>query len=209
MNLNYTVSNVFPITIHQISDSNFDQIKPELIEYAYNLKEIESITNGGSNVKGFQSKPFKINNNDDILHNFINKSTANMSSIGSSVEMNIWAWINVNPPSAYHIKHMHPQSNLSGVLWIKTPKNCGKVVFENPLSFQASKEIFAYTELYRKNTNTHLYYEYEPYEGGMLIFPSYLEHLVEPNESEEDRISVAFNIQLENKATTNSLIKDT
>ena len=35
-----------------------------------------------------------------------------------------------------------------------------------------------------------------PKEGSMLVFPSYLEHMVKPNESDEDRISVSFNLDI-------------
>ena len=34
------------------------------------------------------------------------------------------------------------------------------------------------------------------FEGRILVFPAHLNHHVEPNESNEDRISVSFNIQL-------------
>jgi uncharacterized protein (TIGR02466 family) len=33
-----------------------------------------------------------------------------------------------------------------------------------------------------------------PEEGRMYIFPSWLEHGVESNESDQDRISIAFNV---------------
>ena len=34
---------------------------------------------------------------------------------------------------------------------------------------------------------------FDPLEGHMLIFPSNLKHGVEMNQSDEDRISIAFN----------------
>ena len=47
----------------------------------------------------------------------------------------------------------------------------------------------------------HLYFnsgtEYvfiEPQEGMIMFFPSWLEHDVEPSKSDEDRISIAFNV---------------
>jgi uncharacterized protein (TIGR02466 family) len=40
---------------------------------------------------------------------------------------------------------------------------------------------------------------FNPLEGRMLIFPSYLAHQVEPNESDEDRISVSFNLSIVNR----------
>ena len=33
-----------------------------------------------------------------------------------------------------------------------------------------------------------------PQEGLLVLFPSYIEHFVEPNQSSEDRISISFNL---------------
>ena len=34
-------------------------------------------------------------------------------------------------------------------------------------------------------------------EGGMILFPSHLAHRVNENKSDEDRISIAFNIKFD------------
>ena len=59
------------------------------------------------------------------------------------------------------------------------------------------KEIESYTQDFKdKNRYDHSYW-LPPIEGRMLIFPSHLEHDVRENLSNEDRISVSFNIKLE------------
>ena len=50
-------------------------------------------------------------------------------------------------------------------------------------------------EFKNKNKYFHCYW-FSPIEGRMLIFPSHLQHHVKENKSDEDRISVSFNIQL-------------
>ena len=50
---------------------------------------------------------------------------------------------------------------------------------------------------FKNNNNYHHSYWFPPVEGRMLIFPSHLEHDVRENLSNEDRISVSFNIKLE------------
>ena len=42
-------------------------------------------------------------------------------------------------------------------------------------------------------------YYFTPIEGRILLFPSSLEHEVEENKSDEDRISYSFNIKLINE----------
>ena len=38
---------------------------------------------------------------------------------------------------------------------------------------------------------------FNPTEGRMIVFPSYLYHYVQENKSNQDRISVSFNIRLD------------
>ena len=41
-------------------------------------------------------------------------------------------WANIANPNRRHSMHMHPNCLLSGVVYIKTPKNCGPIVFASP-----------------------------------------------------------------------------
>ena len=46
---------------------------------------------------------------------------------------------------------------------------------------------------------------FKPQEGEMMIFPAWLRHAVTPNESTQDRISIAFNFDI-NKLVANSVM---
>ena len=113
--------------------------------------------------------------------------------------MCVEAWINVNKLGDYNIKHTHPTSDLSGVLWIKASKDCGKIEFQSPVEFQTYTEIESYTEDFKDSNNYYHTYYFSPTEGRMLVFPSHLQHQVRENKSNEDRISVSFNIRLSNE----------
>ena len=100
-------------------------------------------------------------------------------------------WANINPPGGSNRAHQHPNSLWSGVYWIKTPKNCGHLKIDDPRSAAAmvrpkQKEGQLPSRLYRE---TH----YEPIAGRCIMFPSWLMHCVDPNESNDIRISVSFN----------------
>ena len=100
-------------------------------------------------------------------------------------------WANINPPGGSNRAHQHPNSLWSGVYWIKTPKNCGHLKIDDPRSAAAmvrpkQKEGQLPSRLYRE---TH----YEPIAGRCIMFPSWLMHCVDPNESNDTRISVSFN----------------
>jgi uncharacterized protein (TIGR02466 family) len=100
-------------------------------------------------------------------------------------------WANINPPGGYNAPHIHPNSLFSGVYYIKTPENSGDLVCNEPragaqLNMPARKKGKPPKHLWRE---VHL----KPMEGRIIIFPYYLWHCVEPNQSNDIRISVSFN----------------
>ena len=71
MDLSYKNINLFPVPIHQFDVNGFGEIQNELIDYAYDLKKREPEGVFISNYGGWQSPDFPVNNEDDVLHNFI------------------------------------------------------------------------------------------------------------------------------------------
>ena len=70
MDLNYKVTNIFPVPIHQFDVNGFSEIQDELIDYAYNLKKEDKGVEI-SNYGGWQSSSFRVENEDDLLHFFL------------------------------------------------------------------------------------------------------------------------------------------
>ena len=81
-------------------------------------------------------------------------------------------------------------------MWIKCPEDCGVIVFDPPTAFQSHNEIKSYTDDFKNENNIYHSYYFNPTEGRILIFPSHLDHQVKENKSNEDRISLSFNIRL-------------
>ena len=126
----YSLVKLFPVPIHQFDVNGFSEIQDKLIDYAYNLKKEDDgvkISNRG----GWQSTSFKVENEDDLLHSFLINCLNGFPPIKESVKLFVSAWININRPGDFNIKHFHPQSDLSGVLWIKTSNNCGNIQFHS------------------------------------------------------------------------------
>ena len=195
MDSNYSTINIFPVPIHIFDVNGFDEIKNELIDYAYNLKEKdEGVTI--SNYGGWQSSFFAINDESDLLQCFIINCLSEFPTIKKTTDMCIEAWININKPGDYNIKHTHPTCDLSGVIWLKAPKDCGNIVFDSPFAFQTHNEVESYTDDFKDSANYHHAYWLPAKEGRMITFPSHLEHDVQENLSNEDRISVSYNISL-------------
>ena len=196
MDLNYRTNIIFPVPVHQFDVNGFSEIQDELIDYVYKMREKDPVGNTISNRSGWQSSPFEIVNEDDVLHSFLINCLSDFPSLKKSIDMFVYGWINVNKPGDYNIKHTHPTSDLSGVLWVKAPENCGNIVFDSPFAFQTHNEVESYTDEFRNLNNYNHCHYFNPIEGRILVFPSHLQHHVLHNKSEEDRISVSFNIKL-------------
>ena len=107
-------------------------------------------------------------------------------------------WFNVNHFGSSNSPHTHPNSIWSGVYYIKTPENCGSIGFVNPnvsqswiipksiMSDEAAKDKFLQTFLIKPEKNV------------LYVFPSWLQHFVDANMSQEERISLSFNTKLVN-----------
>ena len=100
-------------------------------------------------------------------------------------------WANINPPGGMNRAHQHPNSLWSGVYYIKAPKNCGHLKIDDPRASAAMyrprrKKGKLPERLWREH-------HYEPKDGRVIMFPSWLMHCVDPNESKDIRISVSFN----------------
>ncbi len=105
-------------------------------------------------------------------------------------EMYLHYWVNYNNPGDSNYRHHHTDNAvfLSGVYYLKVPENSGRTIFYDP----RGRSIGAMSD--------NKYYNYEPevsvdpQPGLAVYFPSWLEHGVEPNESCESRVSIAFNL---------------
>ena len=200
MDLNYKLVNLFPSSIHSLGIDNFNDYKDKLIKETYQEKDENPIGRKISNYGGWQSDQINIQEcKSETLKKIIIDSLSGFLPMSENVSMIIEGWKNINAPGDFNVKHDHPRSNLSGVLWIKTPKNSGNLVFTSPQLFNKFQELHNYTDEFKYDTKSYMTYYFPPTEGRILLFPSSLEHEVEENKSNEDRISYSFNIELINE----------
>jgi len=100
-------------------------------------------------------------------------------------------WANINYSGGYNRPHVHPNCLFSGVYYVKTQPQCGELVVNDP---RPGIQTMMPT---RKSGQPpkHLWREahIEPVQGRLIMFPAWLWHCVEPNQSNDMRISVSFN----------------
>ena len=100
-------------------------------------------------------------------------------------------WANINPKEGSNQPHIHPNSLFSGVYYVKSNPQAGRLKIYDPrpgaqIVMPVRKEGQPPKHLW-KDANL------DPVTGRLIMFPAWLWHAVEPNQSDELRISVSFN----------------
>jgi uncharacterized protein (TIGR02466 family) len=99
-------------------------------------------------------------------------------------------WATVLAKGAVHKAHSHPNNFLSGVYYVRTHPGTDTINFHDPRS-QTGIIRPPVVELTADNTDQIVV---TVKNGALLIFPAYLQHSVDANMSEKERISISFNI---------------
>jgi uncharacterized protein (TIGR02466 family) len=99
-------------------------------------------------------------------------------------------WANVLAPGAAHRVHSHPNNFLSGVYYVRTHPGGDTINFHDPRS-QTGIIRPPVVELTAENTDQIVV---RVAGGTLLMFPAYLQHSVDANRSDQERVSISFNI---------------
>lgn len=196
---NKKTSFLFPKLVVSGDIENFTDIKQDLIDWIYKFKEKNSGISKISNRGGWQSESKKIfvsEGFDKFAEYIVPSITELLKSYEIEKEIRIvQMWLNVNGPNSYNVCHRHPGSDLSGVLWIKQTSESGRFVFDDIDNVdQILTTNINPQYLKEKNMLPEIVPEYQ--DGTVILFPSMLTHRVEINETDEDRISISFNLKI-------------
>ena len=155
----------------------------DYIEYILAMAEKEP-SQKKSNFGGWQSRD-NIHETEGIFREF----SSSLSKIANNIlsEMNCQPvevkemWANVNSKYCYNGAHTH-SGILSGVFYLQTPKNSGRLILINP-AIRSDRHFIRVSN-----------YPIVPEKLACIMFPSWLEHYVESNLSDDLRLSISFNI---------------
>ena len=89
-----------------------------------------------------------------------------------------------------------PYNYLSGVFYLKAPKKCGNIVFLEP---KPQSEVLSPPKTDKASIHLAHSVQWEPVENSLIFFPSWLQHEVQTNNSDEDRVIISFNINWRNE----------
>ena len=97
------------------------------------------------------------------------------------------SWLNYTEPGQSHHKHAHPNSVISGVLYINADQNTDKIFFFRQI-FEQIKPAIRETNVFNSES-----WNAPVKTGQVVLFPSHLLHMVETKEGDNTRVSLAFN----------------
>lgn len=99
-------------------------------------------------------------------------------------------WVNVMTQRVVHGMHLHPLASISGTYYVRTPRGCSGLKFEDPRldRFMAAPPRRAKAKLQNR-----VWVTVPAEQGRVVLFESWLRHEVAPNPTEAERISVSFN----------------
>lgn len=166
-------------------------------KYALDLK---SQSNGRvcSNVGGWQSNDIDFDNTHPEIIKLYNEILQRMKFLHETFRLKIPAeiqimnmWININLLGGFNRPHIHQNSVFSGVYYVDTTGTDGNIVFQHPAINHQYHLTQKHVDEYNNFTSAR--FSIVPEVGKLAVFPSWLQHYVESNTSESNRISISFN----------------
>jgi len=169
----------------------------ENIKWADKIIQMQdSITSGGKTWEGntyTTHGTFDLTNDETFspLIDIISKHVQNFTNEHSSTYVHTCnsAWGNVNTQGTFQEYHSHPASVFSCVYYPKVPSGSGNIVFESPLV----PDMMPVKNFKQLNDLTQDRIDYQPKEGMLLIFRSYLRHCVQSGTNTDPRVSISLN----------------
>jgi uncharacterized protein (TIGR02466 family) len=184
---------LFPTRIWVNDNVTIDNnaLRRRCYEFAKNSKSCILSNQGGYQSEGeFTDIEFKDAILKTLPHPFYKGQAVNIR--------NVYPWLNINKNGNWNTPHHHFAGDIyvCGVYYVSTPPESGRIRFYDPRS-----EYIAATGSYQYLESRQEQLLVKPTEGLVVFFPCWLKHDVEPNDSDQDRVSIAFNVILSNEQT--------
>jgi len=99
------------------------------------------------------------------------------------------SWINRHDIGAWTDEHTHPGVQITLAFYLYAPANSGRIMFRDPMSYHWGGQ----PSEYRQKTGSE-WYPIDITSGDLLIFPGWLPHKTESNQSSESRYVFTINL---------------
>ena len=194
---------LFPTPVWTTQLENYSSINKEMFNFIKDTQTKDKIGIQKSNNKGWHSKDFNMQEAEP--QNFIKNISPSIEKVMTDMNWekekqsikisSMWAIINTG--GSTNSKHQHSNSTISAAYYVRAPENCGDIVFYDP----RPAPVFYYPTAVSSNLLNAQVNSITPKEGALILFPSYVEHSVNENLSNEERIVISFNITIQSKSS--------
>jgi uncharacterized protein (TIGR02466 family) len=186
------IENLFSVPIYKV-DLNNDIVQQQFENVYADLKNNNKLQyNDEWNSHKLSDITFEQNLiNEYHLHEFRSEIAKHLEIYLSQIKFDkpsywkiVECWMTEYSKGDFAHIHTHVPADVSGVYYVKSNSNDGRVFFMDP---NQQVNTFVYRHLGDRKF-------YTPKVGTLILFPSYLNHGVEPNRTDDERVSVAFNV---------------
>jgi len=192
VNVNYTIEELFPTTIYMVKNCcNFlindlkISVKQEVEKYSLKT-DVFYVNSTHTSFETLEEYPFS------ALKQFINyHSLIYLNKMGYEVNdkiLQIQMWCNTSQAGGFLFPHTHAGSILSGVYYVQCSED-DKILFYNAQRLISTTLLSENKNNYSSDCAT-----YSCISGTLMIWNSNLLHGNPRRESEEEKISIAFNV---------------
>lgn len=192
-----------PLVVLDWPDS--DRFNAELAELVLAREQKETSRNTvRSNAGGWQSPGNLITWREpciDVFRRRIEKTVSGLlqqlvrdNGSNRSFKLLIDAWANANRSGDYNVAHTHPNCMWSGCYYVTPGQPDPKIKWNGLLELFDPREAANYVQVPNTVLDARTLIDNKP--GRMLLWPSWLRHMVHPYVGEGTRISIAFNVNV-------------
>lgn len=171
---------------------NFDELRPKIDSLFSLIKENSKLESGNalSSVsvdKQFQPHTWEeLSNFQQWLGSKIAEIRREHSFVYTYSEVTE-SWINKHRRTGVTLEHNHNYTTFAVAAYLKLPPNSGYIEFKDPLEYHKT--------MYPIYPEESLYKAVPAETNDVLIFPGWMRHRVQPNNTDEERIVLTFNIK--------------
>lgn len=183
----------FPIAVYSASEVISEESNRSLIDKVYEFEN--KFPSGGEDWEGNTYTTHDRHNlvKEDGFQGLIEVITEHVNLFAKAHNSNAvfkanTGWANIAKKGAYQEFHYHANSIFSAVYYPIVPENSGKIVFENPIL-----DMYPIPKIKDRNELSYMQVGYTPKARDLIIFRSYMRHLVKSGTNSTDRMSIAFN----------------
>jgi uncharacterized protein (TIGR02466 family) len=179
-----TIQNLFQTPIKILSFPNYEEINRIL---------------GQSMSRGFNKNFYENLNEEEITKTkdlFIKEAKLFCKeTVSQTLDLSIVkSWFSYHDKNNWNTPHGHPSNFIVGVYYVKTNDKAGDLLLLDPRGTVNFTQYFD-TDSKCETVGGRCYFKIKPKVGDLIFFPAYVVHSVEPNLSDETRISLAMNFQ--------------